>query len=272
MSKYVIIPWINNPGMTQDCVVSWLHNADVKILLIGNNLSSADKWRMAEWYKRLSVVESNRIFFWDHNPSLPSLGATWNFALSFVWDHGADIALCANNDIEVRADMFNILEEVLRAEDALFVSGVGVNQETWENGNPNLKSRGGPDFSCYLITKECNMRYPFDENFSPAYCEDLDLHRRIMLGGEGHRIFGIDKPFLHIASGSLKSMSEEKRARIEKQIAEGSRRYYEQKWGGPVNEERYLKPFGPAPQGIDFCTATQVMHKHKCRGWHAPKE
>jgi hypothetical protein len=106
-------------------------------------------------------------------------------------------------------------------------------------------SKGGPDFSCFLISKEGHEKYPFDEAFSPAYCEDLDMHRRYILGGDGDKIFSVNLPYWHVdhGSGTLKAVSAERRAKIEGQINAGSRAYYQRKWGGPVNAERYTIPF-----------------------------
>ena len=68
--------------------------------------------------------------------------------------------------------------------------------------------------------------------------EDLDSHRRYMLGGDGARIFSVNLPFLHYASGTLKSYTPEQKAKFDRQYAGVVRRYTEL-WGGPPNQETY---------------------------------
>ncbi len=110
-----------------------------------------------------------------------------------------------------------------------------------------MVSKGGPDFSCFLISRACHWKYAFDENFVPAFCEDLDYHRRLMLAGDGHKIFSVNVPYLHYASQTLKTSTPEARAAIERRIGQ-SRAYYERKWGGPVNAEIFWAPFGREPE------------------------
>jgi hypothetical protein len=64
-----------------------------------------------------------------------------------------------------------------------------------------------------------------------------------MIDGHRDKIFSVNLPFLHFASGTLKGMAPEAREKKEAQINTGSRMYYERKWGGPVNHERWTKPF-----------------------------
>ena len=137
----------------------------------------------------------------------------------------------------------------------MFVSAVGVTKEQFNRDEPSgipslsdgirLTTKGGPDFSCYLITKEAHEKYPFDEAFIPAFAEDLDMHRRYMLGGDGHRNFSVNLPFHHVKGGSqtLKTMTPEKKAAWEDRINKGSRAHYRSKWGGDVNAERFTIPF-----------------------------
>ena len=228
-----------------------------KLLLVNQGVDSEYRRHLEQ------IVEEDpeRIFLWSHQPSLPSLSATWNRALRFVWEAGGYNALVVNNDVRLRRDTVESLDAMMGHTPALFVSAVGVKEEQFdpnaeldkrwytapdEEGWGHPKDPGGPDFSCFLLSKEGHEKYPFDEGFTPAYCEDLDLHRRYMLGGDGDKIFSINLPYLHYASGTLKEFSAEKRQAWEKQINNGSRTYYQKKWGGPVNQERWTIPFDPS--------------------------
>jgi GT2 family glycosyltransferase len=205
------------------------------------------------------VAEAHdHVMVWSHQPPLPSLSATWNRALDAAWAAGAEVALVVNNDVRLHAQTVETLIRTLQKAGALFVSAVGVRAEQFDaqadpvqevlldstTGKETPVHKGGPDFSCFLISKACHQRFRFDESFIPAFCEDLDYHRRLMLAGEGRRIFSVNLPYLHYASATLKALPPEEADRIRAQIELGSRVYYAKKWGGPVNQERYLIPFG----------------------------
>ncbi|MCJ2562840.1 MAG: hypothetical protein LN417_01950, partial [Candidatus Thermoplasmatota archaeon] len=108
---------------------------------------------------------------------------------------------------------------------------------------------------CFLITQACHEKYRFDENFVPAYHEDNDYHRRMILRGDGQQIFSVDVPFLHHGSVTInrtKKTAEEWGPKFEK-----CRAYYVKKWGGLSGEETFDKPFGPdgdedAEDGDDY--------------------
>lgn len=234
-----------------DCLAQTI---PTRVLVINNGSSDANRTRLellAERVANLSV--------WSHDPPLPSLAATWNLALEFVWECGGEHALVVNNDVRLHPATYGALLMNRERADALFVSGVGVDDATWErwsakgdtfsdetaSGIP-ANQRGGPDFSCFLITRECHERYRFDEALVPAYGEDIDTHRRMMLAGDGDRIFGINLPFLHIGGGSRTiNQSKAHWDRFERQAAIG-RQHYIKSWGGSPNEERYAVKGDPS--------------------------
>jgi hypothetical protein len=210
---------------------------------------------------------SDRVFcvFW--NPPIPSLSGVWNRALDFVWSTGDAQAMVVNHDVRLHRETAHWLAWARNQTQALFVSCVGVTAEQFDPAidyalEPNtvdLRARGGPDFSCYLMTHECHRRFRFDEGHIPAFAEDLSCHREMMLAGEGSRIFSVNIPYLHYASQTLKTMSPEKRAKIEHQINTISRVHYERSWGGPVNQETYLVKGDPASAVTDGSATTPYL-------------
>lgn len=249
---WIIMPVLSNPEMTlaaiSDCLAQ---SVPTRLLIVLQGVHGPFR----DQIEQLAEQEP-AILVWSHDPSLPSLSATWNRALQFVWAAGGTEALVMNNDVRLHVDMVNVLKVTRMVEDALFVSAVGVTAEQFAEIQDKTEAqlvehlgqtvqKGGPDFSCFLISKEGHEKYPFDEAFIPAFCEDLDMHRRYMLGGDGERIFSINLPFLHFGGGSqtIKSLDDPARAKLTRAIEAGSRRHYEQKWGGPVNAERWTIPF-----------------------------
>lgn len=264
---WAVVPFINNWEGTRQVVDDLLAQAGPflpRVLLLDNG-SPREVGELA----RRFTDGKRKTLLWSHRPPLPSLAASWNQALEFVWATGGEKAWLCNNDIRLApgtaaALLAQFPSNVWPGPTPLFVSAVGVTEEQFDPARQHIAddvylTRGGPDFSCFIITKECHRKYPFDEQFIPAYCEDLDYHRRMLLGGDGKRIFSVNVPFLHIdrGSGSLKAMDPEARAKKEEQINLGSRAYYVRKWGGPVNRERFSVPFqdaGLAPATHPFNT------------------
>jgi glycosyltransferase involved in cell wall biosynthesis len=250
---WCIMPVLNNLQMSLDAIGDCLdQSVPTRVLVI--NQGSDDETRKA--LEQTAEQRPDRLFVWTHLPPLPSLAAAWNRGLDMVWEAGGTEALVVNNDIRISRLTVGILKLNMERDKALFISAVGVTEDqyakwcsegdalfsdTTTSGVPP-NSKGGPDFSCFLISKAGHLKYRFDENFIPLFCEDLDTHRRYMLGGDGDKIFSINLPYLHLASQTLKRMDPEARARKERQIG-GSRNYYQQKWGGAVNEETYYEPF-----------------------------
>ena len=249
----VVMPVIAGSAMTvqaaYDCMAQ---DVDPQLLI----LYKGKERQMLENLNWLEIKYDSRLRVIRHEFS--SLAATWNFGLEECWRGGCSEALVVNNDVRLWPGTFGLLSAVRHAMDAMLVSGVNTGKDfykvDWAKHGPELLASaaqgtltpGGPDFSCFVMSRECHEKYRFDEGFAPAYAEDLDLHRRMMLAGDGRKIFGVPVPYDHIdgGSGTLKNLSPAGRTRLEEQVERVSRKYYERKWGGPVNQERFRAPFG----------------------------
>lgn len=247
--NWIIMPVVNNWLWTKQAIKDCLaQSIETRILVVYNGADPSFRIQLEGW-----AEEEPRLLCWFHSPALPSLAATWNTALDFVWEAGGAAALVVNNDVRLHRQTYERLLSGMAATKALFITAVGVTQDQFEifgkeypeilHNEPGIPERGGPDFSCFLISKACHRAGRFDEGFVPAYCEDLDYHRRLMLGGHADKIFSINLPFLHYASGTIKEYTAEEKQAFEQRIGQ-SRRHYEVKWGGPVNQERFRSPFG----------------------------
>lgn len=260
----LVMPYIDCAALTlqavADCLAQTL--SPFPILLIDNG--SQDEGRgLADDLMR---AHPDRILTWHHLPPFPSLSTTWNRALRFCWEAGADHALVVNNDVRLAPWTYELLLEVQQKTGGGFVTAVGVKEEQFalyqqqvaddpafarvalgiptesrkDGIRPEGYSYGGPDFSCFLITKACHTKYQFDEGFVPAYHEDCDFHRRMMLGGDGTNIFGVNIPFLHYGSATTNRSPEHARAFSPR--FEQCKQYYIRKWGGSVGAEQFIRP------------------------------
>lgn len=254
---WVVIPAKDCVEMTTQAVLDCLsQSVPTRVLLVdqGSSRESNDAFRA------LAEQHHPRLLLWSHNPSLPCLSAAWNRALDFVWACGGTEALVVNNDVRLSPLTVATLHAVMLDTQAWFVSGVGVREGQFDatyipniaiartdragdtrasRGAWSVETPGGPDFSCFLIAKAGHDAYRFDERFIPAYCEDLDCHRRYLLGGDGWRIFGVNLPFLHYASGTTKSYTPEQRAKFGRQY-EACVQTYARKWGGGPSKELWI--------------------------------
>lgn len=253
---WAIIPWLNNADMTMQAAADFLRQEGVgeaRVLLINNGAS----WEEREKVSRFAELHGDACLVWNHEPALLSLAATWNAGLNFCWEQGETEACVLNNDVRCTVDTASSLRRIMRETKALLVTATGVEEEetlfkeaedhgqltlAWD-AVKNCWSRGGPGFSFFMMSKEGHEKYPFDEALTPAFCEDCDLHRRMMLGGDGERIFGTNVRYLHLGGQTLKGMSPERRAMVERAISSGSRAHYARKWNGGVNEETEIEPF-----------------------------
>jgi hypothetical protein len=262
---YCVMPILAHPEYTRAAIADVLaQSVPVRLLLINQGIEDAFRDEL----EQIAEEFADQVLLWSHQPSLPSLSATWNTALDFVWAVGGEVALVVNNDVRLDPRTVSILDAVLTwpKKGNLFVSCVGVTAEQFE-GRPeplfsppegetipqldaayDTLTKGGPDFSCFLISRACHARFRFDEHFTPAFCEDLDYHRTLMLAGESARIFSVNLPYLHYGSATLKTVAD--RAPIDRAIEAGSRAYYTQKWGGPVNAETFFTPFNSVVEGF----------------------
>lgn len=260
---WIIIPALNAWHYTEAAIADCLAQTGLpeppQVLVIDTGSRLEVRRQLEAWTER-----EPRLHAWFHRPGLPSLSATWNLGLRFVWQQGGEVALVVNNDVRLDPWTYEVLVGVQKTTEALFVSAVGWDERRWMDslftkrqvsywihvsgeaymnnlGIVPVGNRGGPDYSCFLLTKAGHEQYPFDEGFVPAYCEDCDNHRRYMLGGDGHRIFSVNLPYLHYGSGTVND-DPARLAEWARRI-EQSRAYYARKWGGLVNGERFLRPF-----------------------------
>lgn len=244
---WVVMPFINCLALTLQAVEDVLaQTVPTRLLLVDQGSDQATREAIDQY---IDARDDPRVLCWHALPAFPSLSAAWNRALQFVWDVGGTEALVVNNDVRLHRQTVEVLSKTLASEAALFVSAVGVREGQYD---PDVRydpvagtkegwltsAKGGPDFSCFLLSREGHATYPFDETFQPAYCEDLDQHRRYMLGGDGPRIFSVNLPFLHYASGTLKSYTPEQKQKFDRAYA-GVVARFTALWGGPPNQERY---------------------------------
>lgn len=262
MRALIIMPCLNCWDYTELAVADALGQTVEPTVLVVDN-GSTDQTRTELDTRRWGEP---RLLSWHHEPPLTSLSKTWNTALSFAWACGHEDALVVNNDVRLHAKTYEVLRRRMQHDpiEPWFVTGVGVNEEDFNgeagtlfdtqanDGDQGIVDDGpaegwfptdvgGPDFSCFLISRAGHDAYPFDEGFIPAYHEDNDMHRRYKLGGHDAKIFGCAVPFLHWGSRTV-NQSEAFMQKFHGKFQQ-SADYYKKKWGGDVGAETWDTPF-----------------------------
>ena len=183
------------------------------------------------------------VLYHHQRPAL-SVAASWNKGLRFLFeDDGAPgYVLTVNNDLLLKPETYRLLVE----DGGQFVTGVGVNtMEQFAELCAPSQRRPHPDFSCFLIRRECWDRVgPFDEQFVGAYAEDSDYHLRMHQAGIS--AYCLDLPFYHAASGTIKSASE-KEAEAIRRRADANRERFKAKWGVEAGSTEYYTLFTARP-------------------------
>jgi hypothetical protein len=272
-----VVPCINNADLTRAAIADCLAQEGVgtpRVLVIQNS-RRAD---LRETLEEIQETHRERVLVVYHSqalggPPFGTLNATWNRALQALWAMGAEHALVVNNDVRLHPRTYACLVAAQVVSSALFTSAVGVREDDWVKIKPDEECfspewwmetwdrahKGGPDFSCFLISRECHERFPMDPGYT--FYGDNDYHRTLVLAGEGERIFGVNVPYLHYGSQTLKRDAEF--ALAYREVSDAHRARYMGKWGGAPGAEKFLDPRGGGC-GEDLVDELAAVRKLQC--------
>lgn len=248
--NWVVIPFLDEWEMTKatlmDCLAMRVDGRRPNIMLVDNGSDPATTGQAVLFvHACFDLLDDVDVMLTGHPAPGQPLNHAWNIALWQIWEFGGEQVLVVNNDVQLHPDTFRRLGEVTFKTGGLLVSGVNAGHVPDELPEISLNAtRGGPDFSCFLITREAHTKYPFDPRFT--FAGDWDTHRRYLMGGDGDSIFGVNVPYLHVGQGSqtLKRMREKDPARAQQiaDMADQHRALYAEKWGGTFGQETLDKP------------------------------
>jgi GT2 family glycosyltransferase len=252
--NWILVPLRNNLHYIRKALPTFLAQdiGDVHLLLMSNGCSDGT----AAWANSL---RNDRVTY-VYNVQPLSVAASWNRMLRWTFKQGAEYALVVNADVELRPDAYRHLV----ADGGLFVTAVGTDDkskiapqmrmhedqvgvfggngmfESYEDPDPANK-RPHPDFSCYLIRKECFERVgPFNEECLGGYAEDSFAH--VAMHRAGIEAVCLDLPFYHVGAGTLKNADPKEAKRI-RENADRNRALFKAKYGVEVGSAQYYDLF-----------------------------
>jgi GT2 family glycosyltransferase len=200
-----------------------------------NYASVADKEKIAPHYTVLIDNDKN------------NLSRAWNKGIRCAWERGADYIIICNLDIIFRADTIdNLVSAAQERPEALIWSALNCESLEGLTAKPTTdKVALTANFSCFMIDKRfTTLIGDFDERFEPAYFEDADIIRRVMLA---------EQPFLlikssvvsHFRSSTINSLALDHNFTeldtINDFIKTNEARYIH-KWGGIPGQETFTTP------------------------------
>ena len=240
---FIGIPILNRADLLDTCLSKIDVPADV--LIVNNNSVDPqfhkDMAGLAEKYPFLDVRQQERNI---------GVAASWNFIIKMGMGWGHEIIFIGSMDTFLRPGALRAALDALLKEPSAGVWHINC-------------------WNFFVVTLETVKRVGwFDENFYPAYEEDVDYSYRCSLAGVPR--MNVEGPGAdHVGSATLGS-NPEYAAKSQHTHFQWNRTHYMMKWGGYIDGEVHKSPYGrddkdwrwwPDPGG-------SIAH----RDWDAGKE
>lgn len=175
------------------------------------------------------------------------LGKAWNWGIEQAGNEGCKYVLVINDDILFSNQTIDKLVCGLEdRDDITMITGCNMRGHMEPDEIMSYKTDASdfgenPDFACFMVRPSILETFgTFDENFTPAYFEDNDYHRRIkLLGGLAGSTAAA--PYYHY--GSKTQNADSLFPTVSGEMFENNRAYYVTKWGGVPGEELFVQPY-----------------------------
>lgn len=238
--NYIVMPIYDCKDLTRDAIASCLAQditGGVQVLTVIDRGLDGVAHYLRSLGRQVQVVEAHGC----------GVSKAWNIALGHVFERvGAGAVLVVNSDVRLRPDTYRRLLD----DGGQFVTCVGTSSGAkFPGSEPDPdRIRPHPDFSCFLIRRECWRDVGAFDAGMRIYCSDGDYHLR--MHQRGIRAYCLDLPFYHYASGTLKQADPEDRGRILAQ-AQRDREAFAAKWGFEMGSAGYYAAFGEGTKAPD---------------------
>lgn len=238
----VLILTKNNLEMNKRCVASAIAQDIPTQIFVYDNLSTDGT---AAWVAT--------------HPQIDDLSVKVDLGVSEGWNHGLNIIFeshlreCVNADHALVINSDTILPpwfySTLLSYSEPFITGVSVgSMDEIALPPPRKKLVPSPDFSAFLMRKECWERVTEFDGDMVLYASDLDYHIRAHRAGI--RLMNAGVPFYHERSSTLNNASAQEKINIQRQ-ADADRKILKRKWGCNAWDDSYAAMFDEKLFGVD---------------------
>lgn len=221
MIPVIGIPYLNRPDLLERCLRSIDRKVDTVVIVNNSDSLITSDYDLSKRICVDSMKCQSNSFYIAEMPLNAGVAASWNEVIKLF---PAPWWLIVNSDIEFAPGDLAKFEQAIQTTEAGIVAD-GIN-----------------NMACFGITANCVQRVGlFDENFFPAYGEDIDYMRRCRLLGVEHRYLQ-GTGMRHDRSSTVKALPAELQDR-NRETFEANKAYYERKWGGWEGQETFEHPF-----------------------------
>ena len=226
----VLILTHNCLELTKKCVESvWKQDVPTRVYIYDNGSTDDTRdWMDEQLEGKLLCINSSRVN--------EGVSKGWNEGLVYLFGHmKADSVLVLNNDTQLPVFFLS----KLLSYDVPFVTGISVDEPN-DHSDCWQQPAESPDFSAFLIRRDCwEAVGPFDESMK-MYVQDCDYHVRAHRAGV--KLLNAGVPFHHERSSTLRNASPEDRREIQIQ-ADRDREVFKCKYGCMPWEPEYQELF-----------------------------
>jgi GT2 family glycosyltransferase len=260
----VVIPVVNLwTAYTKPCLDSVQSKENELVVYLIDNAS--DDATQEQAMKLVARKSKNYVLNYQRNEERWSVAKSWNWGIKQAFMDGCNYVLVVNNDtvlhpecIDWLAGKFQALEVMAAVTDSKqdvgLISAVNVSSDMDINAmlavNPtdrkDIAFVDPPDYSCFMISRTCWEQVgEFDEEFKPAYFEDIDYRYRMKL--LDIKAFGLPMAMYYHYGSRTQNEALGNQKMVPSPAFELNRSYFIRKWGGDAGAEQFTVPFNGVP-------------------------
>jgi GT2 family glycosyltransferase len=203
------------------------------VVPVMNNFRGFTEMMASVDYPIVPIVVNN----WEYNHGVAN---AWNKGIQRAKEMGLGLTLVSNDDVVFEPGAIKTLVDEMDEEKVLDPADI-VSPFNLRLAEVTITD---VDFACFLVKTDFLDRFGlFDENFTPAYFEDNDMHYRVkLLGGKGYTVE--EAEYFHVGSVTQFKGKRDGRDRVvTHRMFEANRGYYVKKWGGWPGKEKWSRPY-----------------------------
>lgn len=175
------------------------------------------------------------------------LAKSWNDGIIESYNDRSDITAVINDDVVFRPSAFDKWIDFIHSYDGL---GLAFLHGLESDGSPHEGTVRTQDYACFALGPSAfNILGAFDENFFPAYREDMDYALR---AEKAHVPFVTDTRTLVDHARNKTTRRSPELQLIMNDVKDRNRDYFIRKWGDEFGNTTLDLPFGHKPLKVEW--------------------